>query len=65
MSKVKSLSTGFLVSLLLVSALFSQPASSEVIQPANHFQTSLEAKNSGELMAGMFRLVWKFITRGL
>ena len=63
MSKKKIVSAG-LVSLLLISSAFSQPVYSEVIQPANQIQTSLQTRNSGEVIAGMFRLVWRFITRG-
>ena len=63
MSKKKILSAGF-ASLLFASALVAQPAHSEMIQPTNHFQTTLEARNSGNVIAGMFRLVWRFITRG-
>ena len=63
MSKKKILSAGF-ASLLFASALVAQPVHSEVIQPTNQIQTSLQARNSGETIAGMFRLVWRFITRG-
>ena len=81
MSKLKSSFSGLLVSLLFLSTFTSQSVRAEDIQGAlenqspvcalaecsksDSFNTDLEARNSGELIAGFFRLVWRFATRGL
>ena len=76
MRKFKNVSAGLLLSLLLVSNSFiSQPVGAEVIKENQTnkclivdcpVSDSLQvSNNSGNLIVGLFRLVWRFATRGL
>ena len=71
MLKLKSLSAGLLVSLLIASApiLSVQSVRSDEVQPSVvetvSLNSNLQARNGGETVAGLFRLVWRFLSRGL